>query len=588
VVHRARRGVSVLESERAARWVPFLQAAKTYLGGLPMNVLGKKSFVSIASLVSFAMAAAVVTACDDDNGSSAGNDAGSGGSTSGTGGRNGSGATASGGRSSGGTSSGGSGATGTGGLLVTTEGGVVVRDGGRDSGDAATDGGDAGAAVQLRFVHAAPGAGPVDVYVTGIDKPIATNVTYGSATPYVSIDGGSHTFDLRAAGATANATPLFTTPAIDVVAGTRYTAVAEGNIASTAAADGFRVAAYPELFAPATTGKARIRIVHAAYDGPTVNLDIGNDDPSAPEVNGLKPFDDTGPTGVEVDAGTAVQVGVVVNKAALTAFTTPKLDEKTDAFVVATGLTSKLSRDPLGLAALVVLPDSSTLLVRQNPRLYVLHASTDAGAVDVFNGNKEVIDDVSYGSLSLVQVPPGAVTLDLFAGATGPTTRPVGAPAASVISPVLEAGNNYLGVLAGTITTSTKTLGLKTFAEGFDLTKASQSLLRAVHASSDTAGVDVGLVTTAGTLDTPPAFAGLGFGDASAAAGTAVPVGAETLGAAATGTTSTLAEFGVTTTAGQRAFAVIGGSSAGGAHPLGLFVVDTVGVFWSVHAIAQK
>ncbi len=559
-----------------------------------MNVFGKKSFVSIASpsLVALAVSgSAVLSACDDDNGGSVGNDAGSGGSTSATGGRTGSGATGSGGTSSSGgrTSSGGSGATGTGGLIITTEGGVVVRDAGNASGDAALDGGDAGAAARVRFVHAAPGAGSVDVYVTGVARPIATNVTYGSTTPYVALQGGSYTFDLRAAGSSASATPLLTTPAIDVVAGTGYTAVAEGNIASSAASDAFRVAAYPELFAPTTApGKARIRVVHAAYDGPTVALDIGNDDPKAPEVTALAPFDDTGPTGIEIDAGAAVQIGVVVNGATLTAFTTPKLDDKADVFVVATGLTSKLSRDPLGLAALAVLPDSSSLLIRQNPRLYVLHVSTDAGAVDVFNGNKEVIDDVSYGSLSLVQVPPGVATLDLFAGAAGPTTRPVGAPAASVTSAALEAGNNYLGVLAGTIMTATKTLGLTTLAEGFDLTKTSQSLLRAVHGSRDTAKVDVGLVTTAGTLDTPPAFPGLAFGDASGATGTVVPVGTETLGAAATGTTSTLAEFGVTTTAGQRAFAVVGGSSAGGAHPLELFVVDTVGVFWSVHAIPQN
>jgi hypothetical protein len=556
-----------------------------------MNVFGKKNFVSIAWLVTLAVAGtAVVTACEDDNDGSIGNDGGSGGSTSATGGRSGSGAAGSGATSSSGgrTSSGGSGATGTGGRIITTEGGVVVRDAGNAAGDAAVDGGDAGAGARLRFVHAAPGAGSVDVYVAGVARPIATNVTYGSTTPYVAVQGGSYSFELRAAGSTASATPLLTTPAIDVVAGTRYTAVAEGNVASSAAADALRVAAYPELFAPASPGKARIRIVHAAYDGPTVALDVGNDDPKAPEITALAPFDDTGPTGVEVDAGAAVQIGVVMNGAALTAFTTPKLDEGSDAFVVATGVTSKLSRDPLGLAALVVLPDSSSILVRQNPRLYVLHASTDAGTVDVFNGNKEVIDDVSYGSLSLVQVPPGTATLDLFAGAAGPTTRPVGAPSATVTSAALEAGNNYLGVLAGTDMTATKTLGMTTIVEGFDLTKTSQSLLRAVHASADTGKVDVGLVTTAGTLDTPPAFAGLAFGDASGAAGTAVPVGPETLGAAATGTTSTLAEFGVTTTAGQRAFAVIGGSSAGGAHPLELFVVDTVGVFWSVHAIPHN
>jgi hypothetical protein len=78
------------------------------------------------------------------------------------------------------------------------------------------------------------------------------------------------------------------------------------------------------------------------------------------------------------------------------------------------------------------------------------------------------------------------------------------------------------------------------------------------------------------------------FGDASAAEGAEVPVGAETVGIAPGGTTATDAEFAVTTTAGQRAFAVIGGDSGAGDHPLQLFVIDTTGVYWSAHAVAKK
>jgi len=256
--------------------------------------------------------------------------------------------------------------------------------------------------------------------------------------------------------------------------------------------------------------------------------------------------------------------------------------------MIATGFVAKLAREPLGLAALAVMPDSSTTLVRQNPRVYVLHASTDAGAIDAFVGSKEVVDNASFGDLKLVQVPPGTAKIDFFAGTAGASTRPTGAALISVTTPALDTGSSYLGVAAGKVTTSIPSMRFITLTEGFLLTTPTGSRLRAVHASGNTPVVDVGLVTTSGTLVTPPAFAGLTFGDASAAEGAAVPVGAETVGAAPTGTTATTAEFDVTTTAGQRAFAVVGGDFAGGAHPLQLFVVDTTGVYWSSHAIAKK
>ena len=546
-----------------------------------MKFFRRTTLVSTSLLVAGCAAAA---ACSSDNGSSNGNDGGSGGSVSESGGS--SGKAGSGGASSGGASSGGSSGTGTGGLGTTNDGGVIPRDSGTDATGA--DGGDAGAMAMFRVVHAAPGAGAVDIYVSGTSKAVATNIAYGGSTPYLSLAAGTYTFDLRKAGDAATATPLFTTPSIDVSAGARYTAVAEGNIASTAAADRFRVAALPETFTPAGAGKARIRVVHANYDGPAVDLDIGNDDAANPDFKGLKPFTDTGAAGIEVDADTNVQVGVVVGGVTLTAFTTPKLDAGSDVFVIATGLASKLAREPTGLAALAVLPDSSTTLIRQNPRVYALHASPDAGPVDAFLGPIEAIDNASFNDFKILQVPPGMYTLDLFAGVAGATTRPAGAPVASVTTPMLEAGNSYLSVLAGTVTTATKTLKLTTLAEGFDLTKSAQALVRVVHGSSDAPKVDVGLVTTPGTLVTPAPFTGLSFGDASDPVGVSVPIGAETLGAAATGTTTTMAEFAVTTAAAQRSFAVVAGSAAGGAHPLELVVVDTTGAFWAPHVIAKN
>jgi len=442
---------------------------------------------------------------------------------------------------------------------------------------------------KIRLVHAAAGAPAVDVYHKGSTVTVATNVEYASATPYISLDEGSYAFDVRPAGAASTTTPIFTTSAIDVAVGTRYTVVAEGNVASTAAADRFRVATYEEHFDAAGAGKARIRVIDAANDGPPkVDLDLDNDDPTAPEVTGLAAFGDTGEAGIEIPANANLQIGVVSTGVTVTAFTTPKIARGDGVFMIATGFAAKLAREPLGLAVLAVMPDSSTTLVRQNPRLYVLHASPDAGAIDAFVGSKEVVDNASFGELKLVQVPPGTAKLDFFAGAAGATTRPTSDPLISVTTPALDAGNNYLGVAAGSVTTATPSLRFITLTEGFSLTTPTRSLIRAVHASDNTPVVDIGLVTTPGTLVTPPAFTGLTFGAASAAEGSAIPVGAETVGAAPTGTTATAAEFAVTTTAGQRAFAVVAGAFDGGDHPLQLLVVDTAGIYWSSHAIAKK
>jgi hypothetical protein len=554
-----------------------------------MIISRSKSFVSL-SLIAAVCAAGFVAACSDDDDHPNGDETDGGTGGRGSGGRSGSSGTGAGGKSTGGKSSAG----GTGGVAgssgsPSSEAGI---DGATPEPDASAPdagGGDAGTGALVRLVHAAPGAPAVDVYRKGTAVTVATNVEYASATPYISLDEGSYAFDIRPAGAASTTTPIYTSAGIDVAAGIRYTVVAEGNVASTAAADRFRVATYEEHFGDAAADMARIRVIDAVPDGPpSVDLDIDNDDPAAPEVTALAAFGDTGEAGIEVPANTGLQIGVVSTGTTVTAFTTPKFAARDGVFMIATGFVAKLAREPFGLATLAVMPDSSTVLVRQNPRVYVLHASTDAGGLDAFVGAKEVVDNASFGDLKLVQVPPGTAKLDFFAGTAGATTRPTGAALFSATTPALEAGNNYLGVAAGTVSTTTPTIQLITLTEGFSLTTPTGSRFRAVHASADTPAVDVGLVTTPGTLVTPPAFAGLTFGDASAAEGSPVPVGAQTVGAAPTGTTATAAEFAVTTTAGQRAFAVVGGASAGGDHPLQLFVVDTTGIYWSSHAISKK
>ncbi|MCB9575953.1 MAG: DUF4397 domain-containing protein [Polyangiaceae bacterium] len=466
-------------------------------------------------------------------------------------------------------------------------GGSSGTGGAGGSGGMAGSGG-AGSVAKLRVVHAAPGAPAVDLYAAGTTTTLAENLAYGSSTPYLELPPGTYKIDVRAAGSPATDAPVYTTPDVTVAADKQYTAIAAGDIGSTSADDQFRVIPLEEDFGTAGSGTARVRVVHAGFDAPTVGIDVGNDDPSAPEVAALDRFADTGAAGVELPAGAALQVGVVAAGASVTAFTTPTLPDGADLFVVATGELGKLSREDTGFALLAVLPDSSTAWIRQNPRVFALHASPDAGPVDIYAGDQELVDNASFGDMAEARVPPGSYTLDFFPGQAGATPKPSGAPAATATTPALEAGKDYLAIAAGELTQSPSTFQLIALEEGFALDDTSNSRVRVVHASGNAPAVDVGTVSTAGTLDTPALLSNVKFGDASPAEGLSIPPGSLTIGAAATGTTTTAAEFDVTTIAGLRAFAVAAGDLGGTSNPFQLLIVNTTASQWAVVPIAAK
>ncbi|HVU00717.1 MAG TPA: DUF4397 domain-containing protein [Polyangiaceae bacterium] len=521
--------------------------------------------------LSLSVAAAVASlACNDDDNPSTGNP--------GEGGAAGSGGAAD--ASTGGTSgSGGGGVGGHGGVAGSADAG--------DAGGETTDGGEgpdgSAATAMIRIVHAATGAPAVDLYVKGDVTPLATGLAYGKASSYVTVPAGNPEIEVRAMGASPTSTPLYTTSAVQMEAGKKYTAVASGNVASTATTDAFRVLPLEEAFAAAGAGKTRVRVVHAGWDAPTVGLDVNADAPAAPEVPSLARFADTGTDGLELDTTTGyLQLGVDVNAEKVTSFTLPTLPDGGDVFVVATGLLSKLARDPAGFALLVVMPNGDTTFVLQNPRVYGLMAVQDEPTLDVYTGPLEIIDSAAFGSMPAFQVRPESYTLDFYPGQAGAgTPRPSDPPLATANLPGLAAGQQYLAVGAGKIDAATSTFQLFVVPEAFDLADATKARLRVLHASDDAPTLDFGTVTVPGTLVSPPLFPNLAYGQVSAAAGASLPTGSPTLGAAATGTTATTAEFGLTTAAGERAFAVAVGEPGDATHPLQIVVIRTESTPWT-------
>jgi len=429
-----------------------------------------------------------------------------------------------------------------------------------------------GKGAMLRVVHASPNAPAVDVYAEGVAAPLLTNVKYTETSNYLDLAAGDYNIQLRGAGAPAGSDPAFETGMLTIPEGAIITAVAAGNFGSMDPDDMFRVIPMVEDFKDPGAGSAAVRILHASPDAPAVSIDVGND--GSPEINDFARFADTGADGVALPAGTPLDVGIWAGSplARVTAFQTPALPEA-DIILIATGFLAKLPRDDMGFGLLAVGPSGTVGFIKQNPTVFVLHASPDAPAVDVFVGgtNTELIGDLSFSNLSpMVQVPPASYTLDVKVSASG-------ALAGTVTTPDLMAGERYLAIASGFAGGATPGFTVLPYGENFG--ESTSPLVRVVHASPDAPQVDVGIWD--GMTFTPVSdYNGLNFGDASQDMGTEIPVLNLTAGLRVTGTDNVAASFDLSLMNGQKAFAIAAGSLGGNGESFRLLLVDATSFPW--------
>ncbi|MHC4960030.1 MAG: DUF4397 domain-containing protein [Planctomycetota bacterium] len=444
-------------------------------------------------------------------------------------------------------------------------------------------GSNADSTFQLRVVHVSSDTGAVDVYAEGDPTPLVQGAAYGAASPYLPIPAGTYNIQLRQAGADPASTPVFETGDVPVSAGLKITAAAVGLSNAGAPADqALRVLLLIENFADAGAGNFNARIVHGSADAPTtVGVDVGNDGSS--ELPSLARFADSGETGVPLPAGQSLQIGIRTTAGGgVTAFTTPAQTAGTEVFIFAAGLLASRPDADDGFQLLALFPDSTTAWIDQNPWAYALHASPDAGTVDIRTGGLELATSVSFGDLAgPIQVPPGAYPLDFLEAGTSNNL-------VTVTTPALAAGKVYFVVASGLADPgeNEEAFGLLAYEEMFavDGTKAFGNL---VHASPDAPPVDVG--TTSGGFRPLPDFVDLAYGDQSPAIGTELPLADFTVGVAGTGTTQTVAEFdlALTNAAGLRAFVVAAGrlSQVGNDETFRLLLVSTQVSPWTVTSI---
>lgn len=439
--------------------------------------------------------------------------------------------------------------------------------------------------VELRAVHASPDAPPVDIYMAGDSEPVISDLAYGEATVYAELPAGEVAFEIRAAGADATSEPVFTTDILALDSDLRVTAVAVGLLGSTSADDRFRIVPVIESYAAAGAGEARVRIVHAGADAPTVGLDVGAD--GSAEIEGLVRFADTGTDGVALPAGTALRVGIVAGfpLAPVTSFTLPALGEGDEILVVATGLLADSAADPTGFSLLAVTP-TATAIVAQDPVVYALHAAPDVGAVDLYTPDTVALAlDLEFGDISgRLQVSPGVQPINFWPAGIEHGASPLVAAA----TPELAAGQRYLLLATGFAAPGggEAALRLVAVADEFERGDVANARIRIVHGSPDAPSVDVGTVA-GGDLGALLAQ-NLEFSATTPGKGISVAAQPVHVGVAAAGTATIAARFAIAPAGAQRAYAIAAGalSPTAGQATFRLIVVDTASdAGWTATAV---
>lgn len=437
----------------------------------------------------------------------------------------------------------------------------------------------------IRVIHGSPDAPPVDIYVAGDPNPVIAGLAYSETSAWLQVPEGTYAFEVRAADASPTDAPVYSTGNLELADGAMISALAAGALAEQGAA-AFRVIPLAEAFEAAPAGQARVRIIHAGADAPTVGLDVGND--GTAEVAELERFADTGAGGVALPAGDGLQLGIRVGGEAFTSFSLPGLGDGDEVIAIATGLVGRLPRENAGFGILLVGPDGTLGLVKQNPMIYALHAGPDAPEVDLCVGSLTIANHIEFGSLMGTQVPPGSYDVQAYASPSGC----VGTPALTDALDGLQAGESYLVIATGELAPAPgePPLQLQSYTEMFALDQPEQAGLRLVHAAS-APEVDIGIVT-GGVIENGNMISiGLKWPDATSEL--MVPPLTYQLGVAGAGGSTPvtpLVDFHVPIDGGQRAFVVAAGDVFPETTEQGfrLIVVDTATSPWSVAEIAPN
>lgn len=265
------------------------------------------------------------------------------------------------------------------------------------------------ATVGVRFVHAFPGAGAVDIYVN--TSLIAPNVPFAAATPHLNVPVGTHTVAVRAAGTPISEAPLLSQT---IIAEAPRTNVELSLIVQPDAGGNPSFVISEDDLNPAQFGQARLHFVHTIPSVGAVNIftttggtiasgvEFGVENRTIdPPVNLYDLVVSTGSTPDE----SVLNVGLVeVNTGLLYKFIITGTADAPEVIQLATPLRSNDS--------------SATVLTR------IAHGSTDAPAVDIYANDVRIIVNLEPGDLTPhIAIPTGDVSLAVRAAGAAPNSE---------------------------------------------------------------------------------------------------------------------------------------------------------------------
>ncbi|MBC8073243.1 MAG: DUF4397 domain-containing protein [Deltaproteobacteria bacterium] len=334
---------------------------------------------------------------------------------------------------------------------------------------------------EIRAVHAAAGVGPVDIYLAGEANPLFEGLAYADATAWVEVPVGSWRFDFRPAGAAADSPPLHTSVSVSVGESDRVTAIASGLIDADEPASAFRVLPVLEDWGAPLAGRARARLVHAGADAPTFGVDGVEVD--AP----LQRFTSSAADGFALDGSGGDRLllleDVPVDPETITSFTTPPVSEGDEVLLIAAGNLSSLAREPDGFSVIAVGRDGALGHIQQDPQLFVLHGSRDAGSLETCADDTELAANFEYGEIQSTRVSPGTYDVSIHNYPSG-----CGAPVFNTNSTgALEAGERYLLLVTGEIDpedSGEASIQVATFDDAYTLGDRASARVRFVHGAS--------------------------------------------------------------------------------------------------------
>jgi len=371
--------------------------------------------------------------------------------------------------------------------------------------------------ITLRIVHAVPDGPSVDIWVVGRNSRLFNDLSFATATGFVSLEPGTYNFRARLTGDPRSAPYIAESGDVDLgSAGGKTVTVVIAGLASTPEPapedppnpDSVHLDVYVHDFAKIDNSFARVRLVHAAVGLPKLDLTLVDSFPGGEvegEFLGLEPYTASDAAGLAVDVNDEEQLTLANGETMepLTSFTTVGLPAGGEFFLIFLGTPQAAPLDPVGLAALLIDKDGGSQLLLQNPRLYFVNTVVDATSVDVslraldtegmaVDPSFPVDTELLYGDLggalgASVVVAPGAY--EFSARMTGSETD-IGAQ----VSPVLEAGRQYLVTIGGR-NDGTWPFLLNFVRDDFDVTNfgtATENRWRLVHSAPDLTAVFFG------------------------------------------------------------------------------------------------